>query len=422
MMNDDLWMFPNITHMYMNLKEVLNWRPSQHVITTSSISGPFNACRGDLDGPHRASLLISHTSCREHHETFANNSDSPAHRSSSPNDHRILHPSVLPTMSSTSAAEHPPRHPTASPFLRLPTELRLQIYSLLLFPRQSTDLLCSWDKLDASAVDAVDYDQWGIQDGVVTPDPLNHPTLRIRSVDPTKYQSRFANRPHTRTSYSVRADRFANRCMATTYHCVNVPHIGDNLAILRTNRQIHAEAAELMYSSYTFDFDTHIEAIIPFLRDLTPLARSYVKNIRLTKRALAYIKEFDRCEWENAWRYLTNAENNINIRRLELAVIAGRPGDNGWDGVATYSAADFNLLKTQEGMEWLQYVEEIGPVQELEVQAIVEHCPSITSSNAMASYVRFSASVEAGFAEYLRGRLLAPEAQRRLAGSEPCWA
>lgn len=306
-------------------------------------------------------------------------------------------------MSSTPAAEHPQRHPTASPFLRLPTELRLQIYSLLLFPRQSTDLLCSWDKLDAT-------------------DPLNHPTLRIRSVDPTKYQNRFANRPHTRTGYSVRADLFAHRCMATTYHCVNVPHIEDNLAVLRTNRQIHSEAAELMYSSYTFDFDTHIEAIIPFLCDLTPLARGCIKNIRLTKRALAYIKEFDRCEWENAWRYLTNAENNINIRRLELAVIAGRPGDNGWDGIATYSAADFNFLKTQEGMEWLQYVEKIGPVQELEVHAIVEHCPSITSSNAMASYVRFSASVEAGFAEYLRGRLLAPEARRRLAGSEPCWA
>lgn len=350
-----------------------------------------------------AQVKPRYTSCREHYEAFANYWELPGNRPSSPNDHRILHPSVLPTMSSTPAAEHPQRHPTASPFLRLPTELRLQIYSLLLFPRQSTDLLCSWDKLDAT-------------------DPLNHPTLRIRSVDPTKYQNRFANRPHTRTGYSVRADLFAHRCMATTYHCVNVPHIGDNLAVLRTNRQIHSEAAELMYSSYTFDFDTHIEAIIPFLCDLTPLARGCIKNIRLTKRALAYIKEFDRCEWENAWRYLTNAENNINIRRLELAVIAGRPGDNGWDGIATYSAADFNFLKTQEGMEWLQYVEEIGPVQELEVQAIVEHCPSITSSNAMASYVRFSASVEAGFAEYLRGRLLAPEARRRLAGSEPCWA
>ena len=302
----------------------------------------------------------------------------------------------------------------SSPFLRLPAELRLQIYTLLVFPRQSTDLLCSWERLDASAVDAVDYNQWSVKDGVVAPDILRNPTLRIRTVDPTRYKNRYADRPHTRTGYSVRADRFANRCMATTYHCVNVPRIEDNLAIMRTNKQIHAEVAELMYSNYTFDFDTHIEAIIPFLRDLTPATRSCIKSIRLTKRALAYIKEFDRCEWENALRYITNVDNGISLRRLELGVIAGRPGENGWDRVATYSAADFNLLKTQEGMEWLQYVEEINKVQELVVQAIVEHCPSITSSNAMASYVRFSASVENGFAEYLRGKLLTEEVKKRM--------
>ncbi|KAM3413516.1 hypothetical protein BST61_g11505 [Cercospora zeina] len=302
-----------------------------------------------------------------------------------------------------------------SPFLRLPTEIRLQIYSLLIFPRRAIDLLCSFERIGASAVDAVDYDAWKVgENGTVSPDVLKHPTLRIRTVDPTRYKGRNADRPHARTSYSVRADRFAARCMATTYHCVNVPRIEHNVAILRTNKQIHAEAAELMYSSYTFDFDTHVEAIIPFLGDLTPVTRSCIKSIRLTKRALAYLKEFDKCEWENALRYLTNVDNNIFLRRLELGVVAGRPGERGWDRIATYSAADFKLLKTHEGMEWLQYLEELNKLQELEVQAVVEHCPPVTSSTNMANYVRFSASVESGFAEYLREQLLCSAAQQRL--------
>lgn len=195
--------------------------------------------------------------------------------------------------------------------------------------------------------------------------------------------------------------------MQTTYHCVNNPRLEDNLAILRTNKQIHAEAAELLYSTYTFDFDMHVEAMIPFLRDLTPFTRSCIKSVRFVKRALPYLREFDKCEWSNALRYLTNVDNHIHLRRLELGVVAGRPGENGWDRVSTYSAADFSLLKGLEGMEWMQYIEEINGLQELDVQAVIEHCPPVTSSTAMANYVRFSASVETGLAEYLKERMLA---------------
>ncbi|KAI5356912.1 Putative 2EXR domain-containing protein [Septoria linicola] len=383
-----------------------------------------------------------YTSCREHREELAKNRDPfyhPANNgglgtfkssSFSNNDSaeprqlrpRFLTLNSLPRMPSTSP-ESQRREPMVSPFLRLPAEIRLQIYSLLVFPRRSIDLLISSERSAVSAVDAVDYQQWKVdEDGNVSPDVLKNPTLRIRTVDPTRYKARYADHPHVRTAYSVRADRFAARCMNTTYHCVNVPRIEHNLAILRANKQIHAEAAEMMYSNYTFDFDTHIEAIIPFLRDLTPFTRSCIKSIRLTKRALAYLKEFDRCEWDNALRYLTNGDNKINLRRLELGVVAGRPGERGWDRIATYSAADFNLLKTHEDMAWLQYLEEINKLQELEVHAVIEHCPPVTSSTNMANFVRFSASVEGGFAEYLKGQLLAPEVQKRLMAKDHCWA
>ncbi|PIA97112.1 hypothetical protein CB0940_06689 [Cercospora beticola] len=396
----------------------------------------WHAVEGRSENLSTTVMRPLYTSCREHHETRSQSRDPFYHpanngglntartdtvsssiETTAPRQQRprFLTLNSLPRMPSASP-EAQRREPMGSPFLRLPTEIRLQIYSLLIFPRRAIDLLCSFERIDASAVDAVDYNQWKvIDDGTVRPDLLKNPTLRIRTVDPTRYKARYADRPHSRTSYSVRADRFAARCMATTYHCVNVPRIEHNLAILRTNKQIHAEAAELMYSSYTFDFDTHIEAIIPFLRDLTPFTRGCIKSIRLTKRALAYLKEFDKCEWENALRYLTNVDNNIFLRRLELGVVAGRPGERGWDRIASYSAADFRLLKTHEGMEWLQYLEELNKLQELEVQAIVEHCPPVTSSTNMHNYVRFSASVEGGFAEYLKEQLLCPAAQQRIA-------
>jgi hypothetical protein len=198
-----------------------------------------------------------------------------------------------------------------------------------------------------------------------------------------------------------------SRFTETTYHCINNPRIEDNLAIMRTNTLIHTEVCELLYGHYTFDFDTHVEAVIPFLADLTPYARSCIRSMRIVKRALPYEKEFDRCEWSNAMRYLTTRGNNIKLRRLELGVVAGRPGRSGWDRIPKYSAKDFAVLAQGHGMEWMQYLLEITDLEALDVRAVVEHCAPASSSAAMAHYVRFSASVETGFAEFLRSRLLA---------------
>lgn len=295
-----------------------------------------------------------------------------------------------------------------SPFLRLPTEIRLQIYSLLVLPSEPQHLLPSYQKINASAQDYFDYDKKGFgTDRPATAD-LSHATLLIRTIDGTKYPELYdaTHRPHKRSNYSVRADRFRNRCMTTTYHCLNIPRIEHHMGIIMANKQIHAEVSELLYSSYTFDFDTHVEAIIPFLRDLTPFARSCIKDIRIVKRALPYDKEFDRAEWSSALRYLTSPSSNINLRRLDLGIVAGRPGRNGWDRIPTYCARDFDLLKDVAGMEWMQYLMEFKGLQELDVHAVVEHCPPATNSMAMAGYIRFSASVETGFAQFIRGQLL----------------
>ncbi|KAK0266756.1 hypothetical protein LTR35_016834 [Friedmanniomyces endolithicus] len=322
------------------------------------------------------------TSCNEHDHTPA------------------IHEMPLPSSNEMRKTPSPASVEAAlkqSPLLRLPAELRIHIYSLLVLPTSPTDLLPSFQKVHSSTQDYFDYDKKTPATDLPSPTDLPAPTLMIRTIDPDSYRRRYPDSEPlpTRSKYSVRCDRFRSACKSTTYHCVNLPRIEDHMAILRTNQQIHAECADLLYSSYTFDFDTHVEAIVPFFSDLTAFARGRVKSVRFVKRALAYEKEFDR------------AAAGIRLRKLELGIVAGRPGERGWDRVARYDADYFRQSRDgAEGMEWMQYLLQMRGLQELDVKAVVEHCPPTTNSSAMARYVRFSASVEGGFAEFLKGELL----------------
>ncbi|KAK5109041.1 hypothetical protein LTR62_007589 [Meristemomyces frigidus] len=300
----------------------------------------------------------------------------------------------------------PPQRAQESPFLRLPAEIRLQIYGLLLLPQRAKDLLPSLGIEHSSTKDYFDYETK--QDCSAN---VSHPTLMIRTLDPDHYTQRYSpDKPAPiRSRYSVRCDRFRSACKSTTYLCLNASsRLQSSVAIMRSNKQIHFECADLLYSSSTFDFDTHVEAIVPFFSDLTPFARSSIRGVRVVKRALAYDKEFDRCEWSTALRYLTSPSTGLALRKLELGIVAGRPGDNGWDGVPTYSADYFRdcTIDGEEGMEWIRHLLQFKGLQELVVKAVVEHCPPATNSSAMAKYVRFSASVEEGFKEFLSSRLL----------------
>ena len=85
---------------------------------------------------------------------------------------------------------------------------------------------------------------------------------------------------------------------------------------------------------------------------------------------------------------------------------------NGGDDLNEPQARDDNYLfilgffLLLETYEWMQYLLELEGLQELEVKAVVEHCAPATNSMAMAKYIQFSASVEGGFAEYLRQQLI----------------
>ena len=188
----------------------------------------------------------------------------------------------------------------------------------------------------------------------------------------------------------------------STYHLKENP--GLHPSILGANHQIHDEAAHVLYSSFNFDFATDIECVVPFLQDLTPLARASIKQISVLIRALPYTKDFDECEWASACTFIAK---NIQLARLDLGIEGGKPIQR-WDSHSAYTVADFQLMKETNfrGMEWITPLSAIKGLDVLNVKAYLEHRPPLHSSCAMAFFVDFSASIEHGFADYLRDLMM----------------
>jgi len=173
-------------------------------------------------------------------------------------------------------ASEPQAQPRTT-FFNLPPELRLIIYEiLLLHPTRSIDTIHSTSSariLPTTPADHYVYEPSGCATGDPTAPGLGPSTLKIRTEDPASYALR---RPqHTRSRFLIRSERFRARCMWTTYHLLSNPELSTR--ILLASVRVHAEAAALLYSNYTFDFDTHIEAIVPFLAGKSGFPRSSKK-------------------------------------------------------------------------------------------------------------------------------------------------
>ncbi|KAI5206008.1 hypothetical protein AUEXF2481DRAFT_27577 [Aureobasidium subglaciale EXF-2481] len=278
-------------------------------------------------------------------------------------------------------------------FLRLPPELRLDIYRQLLIHNPHC---APANSKPTFLPTSIDY-HGGHHTAIEHPEP-DAVALCIRAEDPAHYKLRAAK--HVRSAFIVRSGGLRPGCVPTTYFCVS--NTGIHTAILRANAQIHAEACQVLYSNHVFDFDMHIEALVAFLADLTPFACSCIRSLRLVKRALPYEKEYSKAEWATAMEWLGRLRS---LKSLTLGIVAGRPGQDGWETVPALRSADFDVLKGTEGMEWIEELLAINGLDNIEVEAIVVHCP-FPRSAAMARYIQFSASVDDGsFAVWLKDNM-----------------
>jgi len=168
----------------------------------------------------------------------------------------------------------------------------------------------------------------------------------------------------------------------------------------------------VLYSNYTFSFHTSIEAAVPFFSDLTPVARDSVRHISLTKKGLPYTKEFDRLEWAALCSYLSS---NLCLSNLHLSIVAGKPGERGWDGIAPISKEAFVLMQRMKNdwghgvggadLSWVEQLFQVKGLRNVNIKALVEHCPGPVSET-MAFWIAFSKSVENGFGEWVRHHMI----------------
>ncbi|KAI9734693.1 MAG: hypothetical protein M1834_002295 [Cirrosporium novae-zelandiae] len=197
-------------------------------------------------------------------------------------------------------------------------------------------------------------------------------TLSIRSEKPKVYRLMKHSKYRSRSSYWVLCERMRAQCLETTYHLVNNP--GIDTAILPINRKLYHEACHVLYSRYTFDFHTDIEAVIPFMADLSLVSRNSIQSIDLWKRPLPRVKEFDRAEWRNTCEYL---RAQMHLDRLGLHIIGGRPLPTFRTG-QKFNAETFKALEYIEGqdnMAWVQDLRSIKGLRKLDVVAQIQHCP-----------------------------------------------
>lgn len=222
--------------------------------------------------------------------------------------------------------------------------------------------------------------------------------LEIRNEIPEHYKKRPSP---SRTSYNIIGRDLARQSRLTTY-CLN-SDVEMHTSIMRVNRKIYEETAYVLYSTHSFSFQRDVEAIVPFFGDLTPRTRSLIQEISLVKQGSVYSRDYDRCEWAEVCNFL---RDNMRLRSLHLVVEGGRPS-MGWNETPTYSAKDFHTLSKvrHEQLEWVWELLTIKGIRKLKIGAEFRPCPP-SRSNAMAFFAEFSASIEKGFAEFLRAELL----------------
>lgn len=146
-----------------------------------------------------------------------------------------------------------------------------------------------------------------------------------------------------------------------------------------------------------------IEAVVPFFSDLSRKTRPLLHEISVTKQGSVYSRDYDRCEWTALCQFI---KENMEIQSLKLIVEGGRPS-LGYAGLPEYCAGDFKTLCSvqYEALDWVWELLSIKGIKRLEIGSEIHHCPPAHSS-AMAFFAAFSASIETGFAEFLRSELL----------------
>lgn len=251
----------------------------------------------------------------------------------------------------------------ASILLRLPREIRIMVYDYLLDMCSSRDIVIhNKPKSDQLKTDQI-----------------------LRSA--YHVQERSFQRPLYQTTYGMKGDKELHP------------------AILAVNRKLRQEVAHHLYGMHSFHFGTDVEAVVPFLLDMTISTRSIIKEIAVYKKAPSKSAITGDHSWPSTCQFLGTLPR---LRKLKIIVEGGKP-KNPWDGPQDLSVSDIRLLYStrNECLEWARSLATIHSVEDVEIIADSKPMAQPTTSSDLI-YAAFSASIETTFVEFLKDDLGIP--------------
>ncbi|KAF5494731.1 hypothetical protein CGCS363_v009995 [Colletotrichum siamense] len=204
---------------------------------------------------------------------------------------------------------------------------------------------------------------------------------------------------YNRSKYRVMQRSFQRTCFETTYHLAAKTKM--HTAIMAVNQQAHRETSHMLYGLHNFDFDGDIEAVVPFLQDLTPRSRAMIGEVTIRKASPLHFTDSDRSDWSNMCKYLRRLDKIIP--KLRVVVDGGKPAENAWEGGRQLEVSDLRLLSLikHESMEWIADLKTVEGLTELEVVPHMRYLGAPTTSTALL-FAAFSASIDTALVDFLR--------------------
>lgn len=123
-----------------------------------------------------------------------------------------------------------------------------------------------------------------------------------------------------RSFYRIIEPSVRRQCATVTYALACDAEM--HPAIMAANRRLHSEASWFLYGRHTFSFGADIEAIQPFLGDLTPSTRSLVRSLSLRKGS-PFGRGIDPIDWSYMCRNLQDWAPKLE--RLRIIVEGDMP-------------------------------------------------------------------------------------------------
>lgn len=204
--------------------------------------------------------------------------------------------------------------------------------------------------------------------------------------------------PRRRLSYHV-----MGQCQAyeATY---SIEDAAMHPEIMAVNRKMREETSYYLYGRHGFDFGSHFEAVMPFVKDKSAPILSLIREITLHKGCMS-LSSSAGCNWASIFECLRALPE---LRKLGLVIEGGLP-QREWDGPQQLSVSDLRFLYAtrHESLEWAREVEQLENLEELTIMASRKYVPRPTN-NASLVFAAFSASIETSLIEFLTHDLNIP--------------